>query len=73
MCDIDERWNGPPPRCEGITTIIIIINHIIVYESKILIYTVIKEIKVLKAIAVTKSSKRSSENIFGLFVSFITF
>lgn len=17
-CDIDERWNGPPPRCEGI-------------------------------------------------------
>lgn len=16
-CDIDERWNGPPPRCEG--------------------------------------------------------
>lgn len=17
VCDIDERWNGPPPRCEG--------------------------------------------------------
>lgn len=17
MCDVDERWNGPPPRCEG--------------------------------------------------------
>lgn len=21
MCDIDERWNGPPPRCEGISII----------------------------------------------------
>jgi hypothetical protein len=24
-CDIDERWNGPPPRCEGINFIVTLI------------------------------------------------
>jgi len=41
MCDIDERWNGPPPRCEGICTVSIITHllchQIRTYESKNLI------------------------------------
>lgn len=25
-CDVDERWNGPPPKCEGINLFRIIFN-----------------------------------------------
>jgi hypothetical protein len=41
MCDIDERWNGPPPRCEGIFIVVIITiithllcHHVHICESK---------------------------------------
>ena len=22
MCDVDERWNGPPPRCDPVTFLV---------------------------------------------------
>jgi hypothetical protein len=33
-CDIDERWNGPPPRCEGITVVILLIIMLIFMKGK---------------------------------------
>jgi hypothetical protein len=51
MCDIDERWNGPPPRCEGISAVIIIIifSHLLCHYSRI--YESKKQIKgIMKAL-----------------------
>lgn len=39
ICDLDERWDGPPPKCTGIYT-----HYILSYTIDVLIIFVILQI-----------------------------